>query len=411
MTLSLPSIDILSPREEGGIFLFPSDSTELVKLDLLFEAGSAYQHKKLSASATVKLMTVATETMHSAELAEFMDYRGILIETDSQIQQATLTFYFLRRYADELMPVVRDMLVRPMFHSDDFRVWRERRRQEMLSAEQRPSALARREFYRRLFGEDHPLGAFATPSDLDWLSIEDIRAHHLERYKVANMTVVLAGAVDEELAMLVRETLNVSEHIDARSHTHGGTNVPGTVSHIALEHATQTAIRIGRILPMAWDSEEYARFMLLCTVLGGYFGSRLMQNLREGKGLTYGIYARSQIYRDSVVFYITADVSGGMAERAVGEVSKELSRLCAELVPETELQRVKAVMVGDFLRSIDGVFERSARFCDMYATCVTEQLTANLNHALSSATPDGLRTLASRYMQPSSMTVCTAGVY
>ena len=411
MTLTLPNIDTLKPQYSGGMYLFPSDSTELVKLDLLFEAGSAYQHKKLCASATVKLMTTATKKMNSAALAEYMDYRGIFIETDSQVQQSAVTFYFLRRYADELLPVVRDILTHPAFDEDDYRVWRKHRRQEILSVEQKPSTMARREYYRCLFGEGHPLGAYATASDLDKLTIDDIRAYYVERYGLSKMTVILAGAIDDNLIELVRNELEVKDgQLDNRGHFDMPACPTLEARHIALKSATQTNIRIGRILPMQWNSEEYARFMLLVTVLGGYFGSRLMQNLREDKGYTYGIYARSQIYRDVIVFFITADVAGGVAEDAVKEVKKELARLCSEYIPEEELQMVKAVMVGDFLRSVDGIFERSARFGDMYATCVTEQLTENLQRALVETTPEQLLQLARQYLQPDDMLVCTAGV-
>ena len=177
-----------------------------------------------------------------------------------------------------------------------------------------------------------------------------------------------------------------------------------------MSSATQTTVRVGRLLPLSWDSAEYTRFMLLTTALGGYFSSRLMQNLREDKGLTYGIYARTQIYRGLIVFYITADISGGSARMAVAEIKNELSRLCNETIPDEELHLVKTVMAGDFLRSVDGIFERSARFCDMYATCVDEQLTVKLPRPLEHTTPEEIKELAAEYLQPESMIVCTAGV-
>ncbi len=410
--LSFPAIDTLQPRFVDGLYLFKSDSTRLVKLDLLFEAGSAYQHKKLCASAAVKLCTMATTTMDSAAVAEFMDFRGILVETDSQVQQSQITFYFLRDYAEELMPIVRDMITCPAFSAEDFEVWRKHRRQEILSAEQKTSTIARRNFYLNLFGPGHPLGRYATVSDLDLLTIEDIRAFLQERYKPENMTVVLAGAIDDALIQLVndciprssistiRPSLEIPPQVDSHFH----------ILHSAIDSATQTSVRVGRILPIPWSGYDYVRFMLLTTVLGGYFGSRLMSNLREDKGYTYGIYSRTQIYRGVIVFFIAADVSGGKAEEAVREVRFELQRLSDELVTDEELDLVKMVMAGDFLRSVDGIFERSARFCDMYATCVTEGLTENLKDALQMTTPSELRDLAMRYLQPDSMLVCTAGL-
>lgn len=163
-------------------------------------------------------------------------------------------------------------------------------------------------------------------------------------------------------------------------------------------------------MPLRWDSAEYARLMLLVTALGGYFGSRLMMNLREDKGYTYGSYARTQIYRGAIVFYITADVAAGTADAAVGEVVRELDRLSNEPLEDEELQLVKTVLVGDFLRSVDGVFEISSRYCDMLGTSINERFTDNLRAAINETTAVQLQELAQRLLNSEAMTVCLAGV-
>ena len=173
--------------------------------------------------------------------------------------------------------------------------------------------------------------------------------------------------------------------------------------------ATQTSLRVGRVLPLAWDSPDYARFMLLTTLLGGYFVSRLMRNIREDKGYTYGIYARTQIYRGLIVFFITADLSAGTEQAALDEIFRELKLLRSVPVGDDELALVKTVMAGDFLRSVDGIFERSTRFCDMLATGVDERLTERIRSSLGETTPAQLLDLAVRLLDPADMTVCLAG--
>ena len=404
--IAIPDTTLLLPVSRGSnLYLFPSSSTELVKLDLLAEAGSAYQLRKLCASATAKLMTVATQEMDSAAMAEFMDFRGIVCESDIEVQQTTLTLYFLRRYAGEVLPVVRDMVCCPRFDEGDFEVWRNQRRQEILRHELETSTVARRTFYETLFTKEHPLGRYATAADTDKLTVADIQAHHAARYGLDRMTIVAAGNVDG---------------LDKLLHVDGSANkpmpslpVPQTAVHplqyIKMPGATQTTLRLGRVLPLPWDSMDYARFVLLTTILGGYFGSRLMSNIREDKGYTYGIYARTQIYRGVIVFFITADVSAGKAEAALDEVFKELELLRSKAVDDEELAVVKNVLAGDFLRSVDGVFERSARFCDMLGTGVDERLTDNLRLALEETTPAQLQELAQQWLSPADMTVCLAG--
>jgi predicted Zn-dependent peptidase len=139
---------------------------------------------------------------------------------------------------------------------------------------------------------------------------------------------------------------------------------------------------------------DYTRFMVLNTVLGGYFGSRLMSNLREDKGYTYGIYSQTQIFRDRIILFITADVAAQATHDAVNEINLEIERLRQEPVSDAELERVRNFMMGDFIRSIDGTFEISERYRQMVVTDVDERLSTNLMETLATVTPDQLPTLA-----------------
>lgn len=412
--IAIPDTSTLVPVRQGdNLYLFPFSGTELVKLDLLFEAGSAYQQRKLCASATAKLMTVATQSMDSAQVAEFLDFRGIICQPEAEVLQTTITFYFLRRYADELLPLVREMICRPRFDMADFEVWRKNRRQEILKHEMKSATIARRMFYEALFGQEHPLGRYATAADVDSLTVDDVKAHHAAYYGLDRMTIVAAGNVeglfhDEEWVMRKEELLGASANPSLLTPP-SSLEKASPLLQSPLSGATQASLRIGRVMPLSWDSMDYARFLLLTTVLGGYFGSRLMSNIREDKGYTYGIYARTQIYRGVIVFFITADVAAGKANAAIDEVRKELERLCNEPIPDEELELVKTVFAGDFLRSVDGIFERSARFCDMFGNNVDERFTDNLRRALADTDTAQLQELAHRYLNPDDMTVCVAG--
>lgn len=134
-----------------------------------------------------------------------------------------------------------------------------------------------------------------------------------------------------------------------------------------------------------------------------------MSNLREDKGYTYGIYARTQVYRGVIVFYITADVAGSAACEAEKEIMYELQRLVDEPVSNEELDLVRTVLAGDFLRSVDGIFERSTRFCDMLGTDLDERFTDNLREAIQTTTPADIQRLAANYLAPEQMIVCCAG--
>ena len=287
-----------------------------------------------------------------------------------------------------------------------------KRRQELLSLRQRSSEVARRLFYSTIFGPEHPLGRYANPEDADLLSLEAVKRFYDEYHCAGDMDIVVSGKVDDILLGALDSAFGhdrPSNRVAFIDSLHSDRQATSQSQNQAIPGAVQATIRIGRILPLRWDDPDYAHFMILTTLLGGYFGSRLMSNLREDKGYTYGIYARTQVYRGVIVFFITADVAAHAVDDAEKEIFHELQRLVDEPAGEEELDMVRMVLAGDFIRSVDGVFERAARFGDMLGTKVTEQLTDNLRNALAEATPQKIQQLAARYLQSDQLCVCRAG--
>lgn len=415
--ISIPDTATLHPQVQTlpdghSLFLFPSDSTPLMRIDLLHEAGSAYQPQLLCAAATEHLFTVASDDMDAAQVSEFMDYRGIIVEHSADVFASRTTFYFLRRYFDQLLPVLQGLLRHPAFPQEDFDIWRRRKQYDLQERAMKTREVARRLYYQTLFGTDHPLGRHAEPVDADRLMRDTVVSYFRERYAFG-ADIVLSGSYDPQFCIdrLCPAFVPPLRNPSVMSGLPPATQtlaMPRTVC-TAVPGAVQTSLRIGRILPLQWDDPEYAMLMLLTTILGGYFGSRLMGNLREDKGYTYGIYAHTQIYRGTIVFLIMSDVAGGIAKAAEDEVRKELQRLCDSPVGDAELHTARQVVVGDFLRSVDGIFERAERFCNMHAARVDEHLTDNLRAALAAATPSLLQETARRWLCPDQMLYCRAG--
>lgn len=402
--ISFPDVkSLLQPERRtladgSAVLLFPTESTELVKLDLVFDAGYSLQTQKLCARAVSKLMPVATRHMNSRKLAEYLDYRGVLMDSSLGLCKNILSVYTHRRYLEEVLSVVDDMIRQPAFDEADFEVWRAAKRQEMLAALKRSPAQARRIWYHALFGSGHPLGQYATVEDLERLELKDVADFHSEHYK--HCQVIMSGNVGERG---VTECL--SDKVTEQP-SHSATQSPSHSVTLPIEGAQQTSLRIGRILP-----ENDGRLLILTSLLGGYFSSRLMSNLREDKGFTYGISAHMQEYGGgTTVFYILSDVAAGTAQAAVGEVMQELRRLGEEPVSQEELDVVRNVLAGDAMRALDGVFERAERWCDIVENGHSWLMDPDFGKILRDVTPEQLCDLAHRYLNPDDMTVALAGV-
>lgn len=398
------------------IYYFVDNHINLLRLDIVFEAGSALQSKRMQTAAAIQLISEGTRHHTAQEIAEFLDFRGIVLEKTNDSVTSQLTVYTLSRYLDDLLPILYEMLTEPLYSQDEFEVFISKRRQRMQSDWQKTSYVARNHFWEHLYGFSHPLGGYAVPDDLDVLTVEDVREFHNRYHRLSQSRLVVSGHVTSEVLQAVDGCFSQMPWISPVM-----TQLPSPCADTAaglfqyeMPHAVQNTLRVGRLLPFRWDDVRYAQFMVLSTLLGGYFGSRLMSNLREDKGFTYGIHAMTQVNRGSILFYILTDVAADKSQEALGEIMKEIARLREEPVPEEELQLVRNTMLGDFMRSIDGVFECAERYGQMCDSDIDERFTDNFMAVLTEGnphfvTPAVLQTLAQQILDDNSLLQISAG--
>ena len=398
----------------GGkpLYLFHSHSVDILKLDFVYNAGSALQPKPLCAGLARDMLLDASPTHTVSQVAEMFDRLGVAIDRQLTASTAKISVYTLKKYAAQVYPVLRDLLQEPLFGSNEYDILVSKRRQILLANQMKTSMVARNIFYQAIYGPDHPEGRYSVPGDEQRISLDEVRVFAKERLTLNNATLVLAGNYDDETLKLIDNcfaTPNTTENPDYSGILESSASqVPQKIKS-QIPASVQTTLRIGRMMPIAWDDPDYPMFMILNTVLGGYFGSRLMANIREEKGYTYGIHSMTNMVRGSSVFYITTDVANEVAEPALAEIYKEIELLRSESVSDDELNLVCNYMAGDFLRSIDGIFERSERFYNMMDTRIDERFTRNFFDALRTVTPEKLRQIARQFLTPGDMTEVVVG--
>lgn len=416
----LPSDIDLSPllpqsytmRNGKTIHYFADNSVGIMKIDFIFEAGSALQTKPLQAAAATSLLLAGTKNHSAHQVAEFLDFRGIIAETSNNEVSSTLTLYTMPKYLPQLLPLLHQLLEEPLYPDNEFAVYVQKQRTKLMANLQHTPYVARRHWYQSLYGPNHPLGRYPNPTDYDHLSVSDLHSYHHRCLTPSRMQIILSGDVTPTTLKAFDSQFG-SHTVQPIEPTTLPTAPTAPTAHLQVEvaNAVQTTLRIGRLLPLQWTDRHYPELMLLTTALGGYFGSRLMANLREDKGYTYGISAQTQIRRGSLLFHIETDVASHNAEPALRQIENELARLCSQPLSESELQLVQNSMLGDFMRSIDGVFERGERYCQMLTSRVDERFTTNYISILQprAVSPDHLLRLSQTYLTPQQMTIVKAG--
>lgn len=395
----------------NNLYLFPSDSAGLLKLDFLFEAGTAYQKRKLCAGVAKDLFSEGTRHHTAQQLSEFMDFRGIVINKGVSTYSSDVSVYLLPKYADELFPLLAEMMVEPEFPQADFDVLIAKRRQMLLSGFQKTSYVARNLFYEALFGFDHPEGGYAMPGDESMLSIGDVRRFFSDRYHLGAAVLSVSGTYNEQILKCYDECFGCMSIANKPSTIVPPPSLSEPIRSVRrnIPNAVQSSLRVGGVLPYAWDDSRFSQYQVLDAILGGYFGSRLMSNLREDKGYTYGIYSMPMMLRGITAWMIQTDVGAEHTEDALKEIYHEMDVLTNDLVSDEELEVVRNYLAGDFLRSIDGIFERSERFVQMQTTGITERYTENYFEALESVSPRQLRDIAQQVYDKQRLTEIVVG--
>ena len=196
--LQPPTLTTLRPQTHilpnmRPLHFFPNDALGLVKLDITLEAGSRYQPMKCLSHAANHLFGEATGQHDARQVAEFLDFRGIVVERMTDVCVGNLSFYFLRRYAEELFPLIREMYDAPLVTKPMFDACIASRRQQLATGFQKTSYVARNRFYELLYGLDHPLGTYAVPDDVDALTIECVNDFIQRHYRLPHAKMVLAA--------------------------------------------------------------------------------------------------------------------------------------------------------------------------------------------------------------------------
>ncbi|HDO26539.1 MAG TPA: insulinase family protein [Bacteroidetes bacterium] len=392
-------------------FLINAGEEPVTRLDVVIKAGTAYQQKKLVAGSVGKMIREGTKHYTSNAIAEILDSRGAFMDVSVTKDSAVLTLYALNKYLDDLIPLVADMLAHAEFMKDELNIHISRERQEFLVNSEKVRYKAMLEFNRMVFGKDSVYGQVLEIDDFDHLTRNDLLTFYKNRYVAGNAYIILSGKVDDNVLALVNKFLGIGWSKTVTNHQkikYNGT-IPEKSRYIKKEGSMQSAIRVGRPI-IGKTHPDYNRFVLLNTILGGYFGSRLMSNLREDKGYTYGVSSFVANYVHGSFFSVSTEVNAKFTRDALDQIHHEMTALRTRKVGDEELQLVKNYIYGTFLRNFDGPFALAERFRSAKDFNLDFEFYRNSLKEILAATSDDLLETAEKYFDPGQMINLVVGM-
>lgn len=328
----------------------------MIKLEIIFLAGKSYEAQRAVSRCTAALITEGT-TMHSSEeLAEHFDFYGAVISTMGGVDTARVRLYCMNKHLPKLLPVLQEVIENPTFPQEELDTYRENWKERIRIDLEKNENIGYRKLTELIFGPDHPYGYNTDPEDLDQVTQEMLISHHQRYFQPQQMAIFASGKVHESALHLLDKYFGQKLRSGARQVRDCKIETDRNRKHFfAGPQKHQSSIRIGRPL-FKRTHPDYPGMYVANTLLGGYFGSRLMSNIREEKGLTYGIYSNIDTFAQGGCFYISTEVSSKNVQLCLDEIYREIERLKTEPIPDEELQMVKNYMMGSFLMRMDGPF-------------------------------------------------------
>lgn len=388
------------------LFCMTNVQNETAKFELYFDAGSIYGGTE-TASVVNALLLSGTKDKTSIQINTEIDELGGFLEQGVSMENAVFTVYALRENILPIARIVRDAIENCVFDTRELEQSINSRKQKLRVNMEKVSVLAQRSFRQRFFNSSEKYSRVTNPEDLDFITQEELMQFHQQHYLKGLKKMVLVGNFSQSEIDSFMDVFGAWASEETPTFETGFENIKG-YAHLEKKDALQTAIRIGRHL-FNKTHEDYSDFLVLNTIIGDYFGSRLMRNIREDKGYTYGIGSMVSEMEHTGYFMIGTEVGKEVKDLALAEIKYELDKLKTKLVPQDELDLVKNYMLGQLLKSADGPYSMMDLFLSVEQHGLNMDFYNQVIHSINAVTPERIKELANKYLNWDDFTIVTAG--
>ena len=383
---------------------------DVVKIDFIFEAGTWFQTTNLVASLCNSMLEEGSTNFTASEIAEKFDFYGAYVQLVADQNQGFVNVVSLVKHLPAILDVMEDLIKRSVFPEHELDVLIAKNKQKFLLENEKVRTLCQKKFTQVMFGNEHPYAINNKIEDYDQITRVDLLRFYQTHYHSGNCHIIAAGKIDEQVLRLL------DEHFGGNDWLKSPTIIPeyeiysSSIKrhHVEKANGIQSAIRTGKF----WVPKTHPDFhalSILVTILGGYFGSRLMTNIREEKGYTYGIGSFVLTLKKASYLVISTEVGNEYLEPTLTEIAIEMKRLQTEPVSENELETVKSYLLGEFLRDFDGPFALAGSFKAINDFGLDYSFYDQYLKVLRNITSAELLQLARQYLNPEDFYTVVAG--
>jgi zinc protease len=400
--LKLKAADTFKLKNGVPVYAVNAGAEEVLSLEWVFYAGNWYEDQNLVAATTNFLLRNGTTNKTAFQINEHFEYYGSYLNRACYNETSTITLHCLNKHIAELLPVVKELIVDSTLPESELAIYKQNMKQRLKVNLKKSDFVASRLIDTYLYGEQHPYGRYTSAADFDAVQREQLQKFYEHYYRNGKLILFVAGRLPANLESLLNEYFgdlpNKEVTLDSIA-IHPATEKKFRVINDA--NGVQGSIRMARPFPNR-HHPDFLKVQVLNSLFGGFFGSRLMSNIREEKGYTYGIHSYLQNHIHDSAWMISTEAGKDVSEATVAEVYKEMKDLREELVDEEELLLVRNYMMGGILGDLDGPFHIIARWKNIVLNNLTEKYFYDSINTIKTVSAEELQALAQKYLDPDS---------
>lgn len=386
---------------------------DILRVTLCIPAGGYYAQERETAPYTSDMITKGTRSVSAEEWSKRIEYYGAYINSFCTSLYKIISVSCLTKHFANVWPLIAEAVIEPAFEETELELERARRIQAFKMQLMRTNFVAMRELTTAMHAEGSHYAKRITLEGHKAVTTDQIKRFHSEAYLPNGSFIMLSGKPNDEVFKVIDETLNEKVW---KSGNKLLTLPPVELNpnpkhriHVAMENKAQSTLLVASptISPLHPD---YNAWSLAVHILGGgYLGSRLMQNIREEKGLTYGIGAYCTDHSLFNTFLIQSDLNSDKVEETIKEIIKEADELKQNLVPRDEFEQAIAVLKNQALQSMDGTITSGEMLLNLYLRNVDEEYLQKTYDYLDEATPEDVLRCAQKYLDLDRCIIVDAG--
>lgn len=405
------SFDLIRPETtvlKNGVPLIVvcGGDQDVAKIEFVFDAGKWDESNPGVSYFTAHLLQKGTASRSSYDISNETEQRGIHFEVSPGHDFTSVALFGLTKNIGEIFGLTREIITVPVFPQHELDQTRAIYTQSLKINLEKTSYLASLELRKKLFGSRHPYGRDASLDEVALIQRDWLLDFHRNRF--GNFRIICSGKITDAL---LKSLISFFESVETNPTAQ--TNWPEietsvSASHIAKESSVQSSLRLGR-KAVSRLHRDYPALLLLNHIFGGYFGSRLMKNIREEKGLTYGINSSMAALMHASYITVGTDVNKENREVAMQEIKNEMLALCDHLIGPNELEIARNHFIGSLQSEITTPFAHADKIKNLTLFSLPADYYQQLIYGIDALTANDLQDAARIYLNPETFTTVAVG--